>query len=41
MRPSHAHPRIQQRLSRRQELWVYGSGGAGAVTGIGPHPLEV
>lgn len=36
MRQIHPHhPRLQQRLSRTHELWVYGSGGVLALSGIG------
>jgi hypothetical protein len=35
MRQRNPHPRLQQRLSRRQEYWVYGSGGALALSGVG------
>jgi hypothetical protein len=33
MRHGHSHPRLQQRLRRSHELWVYGSGGLLAVSG--------
>jgi len=35
MGPGHRHPRLQQRLSRRHELWVYATAGAVAFTGCG------
>lgn len=35
MRQGHSHPRLQQRLSRRHEFWVYGTGGALALSGLG------
>jgi len=35
MRQGHSHPRLQQRLSRSHESWVYGSGAVLALTGIG------
>jgi hypothetical protein len=36
MRPGAPHhPRLQQRLSRSHELWVYASGGVLAASGIG------
>lgn len=35
MRQGHPHPRLQQRLSRQHELWVYGTGAALSLSGIG------
>ncbi len=35
MRHGHPHPRLQQRLSRRHELWVYGTGAVLSLSGIG------
>jgi hypothetical protein len=35
MQYGQAHPRLQQRLSRQHELWVYATGSALALTGIG------
>jgi hypothetical protein len=34
MRQRHAHPRLQQRLSRPHELWIYGTGAALALSGV-------
>lgn len=35
MRHGHPHPRLQQRLSRQHEFWVYGTGVALSLSGMG------
>ncbi len=35
MRHGQSHPRLQQRLSRQHEFWVYGTGSVLALSGMG------